>query len=97
MENIQIQSFEAELPIPQIADEEGGPPTFRAVFIRAPAILEVGPEVVVLADIPVSSSKAVNPESTEVWYMLLIFSVQPILHEHHFSISFVYKYSHFDT
>jgi 5'-phosphate synthase pdxT subunit len=65
----QIQSFEAELPIPQIADKEGGPPTFRAVFIRAPAILEVGPEVVVLADIPVSSSKAVNPnpavESTE--------------------------------
>lgn len=65
----QIQSFEAELPVPQIADKEGGPPTFRAVFIRAPGILEVGPEVVVLADIPVSSSKAVNPnpavESTE--------------------------------
>ncbi|KAF7139894.1 hypothetical protein RHSIM_Rhsim06G0101300 [Rhododendron simsii] len=65
----QIQSFEAELPVPQIADKEGGPPTFRAVFIRAPAIPEVGPEVVVLADIPVSSNKADNPnlalESTE--------------------------------
>lgn len=77
LENIQIQSFEAELPVPQIADKEGGPPTFRAVFIRAPAILEVGPEVVVLADIPVSSNKAVDPnpalESTEVCYMLLLF------------------------
>ncbi|XP_058199748.1 probable pyridoxal 5'-phosphate synthase subunit PDX2 [Rhododendron vialii] len=65
----QIQSFEAELPVPQIADKEGGPPTFRAVFIRAPAILEVGPEVVVLADIPFSSNKADDPnlalESTE--------------------------------
>ncbi|KAI5666238.1 hypothetical protein M9H77_16091 [Catharanthus roseus] len=57
----QIQSFEAEIPIPEIADKEGGPPSFRGVFIRAPAILEVGPGVEVLADIPVSSEKSSSP------------------------------------
>lgn len=46
----QIQSFEAEIPVPELASSEGGPETCRAVFIRAPAILEVGPEVQVLAD-----------------------------------------------
>ncbi|PHU03853.1 putative pyridoxal 5'-phosphate synthase subunit PDX2 [Capsicum chinense] len=51
----QIQSFETELPIPQVVAKEGGPPCFRAVFIRAPAILDVGPDVEVLADIPVSA------------------------------------------
>ncbi|KNA12842.1 hypothetical protein SOVF_121940 [Spinacia oleracea] len=49
----QIQSFEAEISVPHIADKEGGPPGFRGVFIRAPAILEVGPEVDVLAEVPV--------------------------------------------
>ena len=52
----QIQSFETELPVPHIAATEGGPPTFRGVFIRAPAILEVGPEVEVLADFTVQSN-----------------------------------------
>ncbi|KAM3692337.1 hypothetical protein ACB098_08G079600 [Castanea mollissima] len=51
----QIQSFEAELPVPELASKEGGPETFPGVFIRAPAILEVGPEVQVLADYPVPS------------------------------------------
>ncbi|XP_051137882.1 probable pyridoxal 5'-phosphate synthase subunit PDX2 [Andrographis paniculata] len=51
----QIQSFEAELSIPDVAAKEGGPPSFRAVFIRAPGILEVGPEVEVLAEVPVPS------------------------------------------
>lgn len=54
----QLQSFEAELSIPEIAAKEGGPPSFRGVFIRAPAILDVGPGVEVLADIPVSFDKA---------------------------------------
>ncbi|CAN6439382.1 unnamed protein product [Victoria cruziana] len=49
----QIQSFEAELPVPAIAEKEGGPPSFRGIFIRAPAILEAGPSVEVLADYPV--------------------------------------------
>ncbi|KAG8387696.1 hypothetical protein BUALT_Bualt02G0048100 [Buddleja alternifolia] len=52
----QIQSFEAEIPIPEIAAKEGGPPSFRGVFIRAPGILEVGPEVQVLADVPAPST-----------------------------------------
>ncbi|PHT26825.1 putative pyridoxal 5'-phosphate synthase subunit PDX2 [Capsicum baccatum] len=56
----QIQSFETELPIPEIAAKEGGPPSCRAVFIRAPAIIEVGPDVKVLADIPVSSAVTAN-------------------------------------
>ncbi|MCD7470041.1 Pyridoxal biosynthesis protein pdx2 [Datura stramonium] len=56
----QIQSFETELPIPGIVAKEGGPPSCRAVFIRAPAIIEVGPDVEVLADIPVSSSETAN-------------------------------------
>ncbi|PWA68901.1 pyridoxine biosynthesis 2 [Artemisia annua] len=61
----QIQSFEAELPVPDLAATEGGPPSFRAVFIRAPAILEVGPDVEVLASISVQSSKTVDPSSQE--------------------------------
>lgn len=58
----QLQSFETELEIPKIANEEGGPPTFRAVFIRAPAILEVGPDVEVLAD--VLTTKTVGSHSS---------------------------------
>ncbi|KAM7502075.1 hypothetical protein LguiB_000979 [Lonicera macranthoides] len=59
----QIQSFEAELAIPEIAAKEGGSPSFRGVFIRAPAIIEVGPEVEVLADIPVASEVNINSGS----------------------------------
>lgn len=53
----QIQSFETQLSVPELAAKEGGPETFRGVFIRAPAILEVGPKVEVLADYPVPSGK----------------------------------------
>ncbi|KAB1226433.1 Pyridoxal biosynthesis protein PDX2 [Morella rubra] len=56
----QVQSFEAELPVPDLASKEGGPETFRGVFIRAPAILEVGPEVQVLADYPIPSNKVLD-------------------------------------
>lgn len=59
--NIQIQSFEAEVPVPDLAAKEGGPPSFRAVFIRAPAILEVGPDVEVLASISIRSTDIVDP------------------------------------
>ncbi|KAA8544030.1 hypothetical protein F0562_021793 [Nyssa sinensis] len=59
----QIQSFEAELSVPEIAAKEGGPPIFRGVFIRAPAILKVGPDVEVLADIPVPSGKTIDLNS----------------------------------
>ncbi|BAT97368.1 pyridoxal 5'-phosphate synthase subunit [Vigna angularis] len=60
----QIQSFEAELSVPQLASQEGGPETFRGVFIRAPAILEAGPEVQVLADYPVSSDKLLSSDTS---------------------------------
>ncbi|KAG9146505.1 hypothetical protein Leryth_011781 [Lithospermum erythrorhizon] len=56
----QLQSFETELAIPHVAAKEGGPPSFRGVFIRAPAILEVGPEVEVLADFPVPPEKNIS-------------------------------------
>lgn len=52
----QIQSFEAELSVPELVAKVGGPETFRGVFIRAPAILEVGPDVEILADFAVPSS-----------------------------------------
>lgn len=52
----QIQSFEADLTVPDLVAKEGGPSTFRGVFIRAPAILEAGSEVEVLADFPVISN-----------------------------------------
>ncbi len=42
----QLQSFEADLAVPALADPES---PFRAVFIRAPLITGVGPGVEVLA------------------------------------------------
>ncbi|KAK8493492.1 hypothetical protein V6N12_024879 [Hibiscus sabdariffa] len=59
----QIQSFEAELVVPELASKEGGPETFRGVFIRAPAVLDVGPEVEVLADYPIPSNKVLYSSS----------------------------------
>ncbi|KAJ8651119.1 hypothetical protein MRB53_004142 [Persea americana] len=56
----QIQSFEADLLVPELAATEGGPATFRGVFIRAPAILETGPDVQVLADYAVPPGKSVT-------------------------------------
>lgn len=60
----QIQSFETELAVPELVSKEGGPETFRGVFIRAPAILDVGPEVQVLADYPVPSDKKSSSDSS---------------------------------
>lgn len=54
---LQLQSFEACLSVPELASKEGGPETFRGVFIRAPAVLEAGPEVKVLAEYLTSSEK----------------------------------------
>jgi len=42
----QRESFETELKIPALGDKP-----FRGVFIRAPAIREIGPEVEVLCDL----------------------------------------------
>ncbi|KAM0834886.1 hypothetical protein ACQ4PT_063303 [Festuca glaucescens] len=49
----QVRSFETELSVPMLSEKEGGSPTCRGVFIRAPAILEVGSDVEILADCPV--------------------------------------------
>ncbi|MCO5575708.1 hypothetical protein L7F22_029511 [Adiantum nelumboides] len=58
-----LYSFETELAVPALASAEGGPSSFRAVFIRAPAILETGPAVEVLADYTVTDG--VNYEDTK--------------------------------
>ena len=42
----QVDSFEVEVPVPAL-----GGPAFPAVFIRAPVIERVGPEVEVLASL----------------------------------------------
>ncbi|MBE3073835.1 MAG: pyridoxal 5'-phosphate synthase glutaminase subunit PdxT, partial [Actinobacteria bacterium] len=51
----QVDSFEEDLHIPRIAETttapDGHPPTFRAVFIRAPWVEELGDGVEVLATV----------------------------------------------
>ncbi|EEF32100.1 Glutamine amidotransferase subunit pdxT, putative [Ricinus communis] len=59
----QIQSFETELSVPELVSKEGGPETFRGVFIRAPAVVEVGPGVEVLAEYPVPSTNVLYSSS----------------------------------
>ncbi|BDA47544.1 Pyridoxal 5'-phosphate synthase subunit PdxT [Coccomyxa sp. Obi] len=54
----QINSFETELPVPQALKAfESGPQGFRAMFIRAPAILEAGPSVEVLSEYRLTPSE----------------------------------------
>ncbi len=53
---LQLNSFETQLPVPALVSEEGGPSSFRAVFIRAPAITEAGPSVEVLAEYTLPSN-----------------------------------------
>ncbi|KAJ0266643.1 pyridoxal 5'-phosphate synthase subunit PDX2 [Hirschfeldia incana] len=60
----QIQSFEADISVPLLTSKEGGPETYRGVFIRAPAVLDVGPDVEVLAHYPVPSNKVLYSSST---------------------------------
>ena len=56
----QVDSFETDLDIPAL-----GPRPFRAVFIRAPRVDEVGPDVEVLARIP-SADAAGSDDGTIV-------------------------------
>ena len=47
----QINSFESQLPVPKQLESFGhGPAKYRAMFIRAPAIMEAGPSVEVLSE-----------------------------------------------
>lgn len=45
----QVNSFETQLPAHPELQQYGTDSTFRAVFIRAPAVVDAGPEVEVLA------------------------------------------------
>jgi glutamine amidotransferase PdxT len=66
---VQLNSFEVELPVPALASQEGGSETCRAVFIRAPAIVDVGPSVEVLAEYPLASGQAVDaPEQVLLFF-----------------------------
>lgn len=57
----QLNSFETELSVPGLASE-GGPASCRAVFIRAPAIVDAGPSVEVLAEYKVPAGSARHSE-----------------------------------
>jgi 5'-phosphate synthase pdxT subunit len=49
----QLDSFEIDLDIPALPSRSHpSPPLFHAIFIRAPSIRKVGPEVEVLARLP---------------------------------------------
>jgi 5'-phosphate synthase pdxT subunit len=61
----QINSFEAMLPTPACIAREGEDPAFRAVFIRAPAITEVGPSVKVLATYTLTKEELRRTEGRE--------------------------------
>ncbi|HEY8490946.1 MAG TPA: pyridoxal 5'-phosphate synthase glutaminase subunit PdxT [Dehalococcoidia bacterium] len=53
----QVESFEVDLPVPAL-----GEPPFHAVFIRAPLIQDVGPDVDVLARLDGGAVVAVRQE-----------------------------------
>ena len=55
----QVDSFEASLPAPAGLPpaEDGSSPPVRALFIRAPAVLEAGPGVEVLASLPLTEEQ----------------------------------------
>jgi 5'-phosphate synthase pdxT subunit len=61
----QINSFETMLPAPACIRKEDEDPNFRAVFIRAPAITEVGPGVQVLATYTLSKEELRQAEGRE--------------------------------
>ncbi|GIL43064.1 hypothetical protein Vafri_852 [Volvox africanus] len=54
----QINSFETRLPAPDCVKSFGSTDDFRAVFIRAPAVLAAGPEVEVLAEYTLTPEEA---------------------------------------
>ena len=49
----QVDSFEIDLSIPVLGSD-----TFHAVFIRAPLVVEIGPNVTVLATLPAAVSNS---------------------------------------
>lgn len=61
----QIDSFETCLPTPPCIAEQGGDDTYRAVFIRAPAITDVGPDCEVLATYKLTKEELVKTQGRE--------------------------------
>ena len=61
----QINSFEAILPTPACLAELGGDPTVRCVFIRAPAIIDVGSDVEVLATYTLTKDELIQAQGRE--------------------------------
>jgi len=57
----QIDSFEAELPMPALGDKP-----FPAIFIRAPIIAKTGPQVEILARLPNGIAVAARQEKLVV-------------------------------
>eukprot|EP00195_Chlamydomonas_chlamydogama_P007184 CAMPEP_0202899024 /NCGR_PEP_ID=MMETSP1392-20130828/7379_1 /ASSEMBLY_ACC=CAM_ASM_000868 /TAXON_ID=225041 /ORGANISM="Chlamydomonas chlamydogama, Strain SAG 11-48b" /LENGTH=260 /DNA_ID=CAMNT_0049585107 /DNA_START=69 /DNA_END=851 /DNA_ORIENTATION=- len=53
----QINSFETQLDAPECVKQYGGSDKFRAIFIRAPAVLEAGPGVESLAEYHLSEEE----------------------------------------
>eukprot|EP00882_Tetradesmus_deserticola_P031042 GHRQ01035086.1.p1 GENE.GHRQ01035086.1~~GHRQ01035086.1.p1 ORF type:complete len:219 (+),score=82.92 GHRQ01035086.1:61-657(+) len=56
----QSNSFEAPLPAHQALTQYGGDDSFRAVFIRAPAVVDAGPQVEVLAEYQLRPEEAAS-------------------------------------
>lgn len=54
----QINSFETQLPAHNALQQFGADGKFRAVFIRAPAVIEAGPEVEVLAEYQLAAEES---------------------------------------
>lgn len=61
----QVHSFEAQLRAPEALRAFGGEETFRAVFIRAPAVLEAGPGVETLAECAVTGAAAAGAAAAD--------------------------------
>lgn len=62
----QVDSFETYLPAPDCLKKHGSADTFRAVFIRAPAVLSTGPEVEPLAVYRLTSEEAASASQDQV-------------------------------
>ncbi|KAG1660346.1 hypothetical protein FOA52_014399 [Chlamydomonas sp. UWO 241] len=54
----QVNSFETQLSVPECFKPYGGEPTFRALFIRAPAVLSAGVGVHTLASYTLTAEEA---------------------------------------
>jgi 5'-phosphate synthase pdxT subunit len=66
----QVDSFEIDLSVPALADPEQ---LYRAVFIRAPLIEDVGPQVDILARLPASDGEGMIVAAREGQFLATSF------------------------